>query len=264
MYNKAKALTVILIVLMIGTLTLAGGLFYLLQDAQSRNASLQTELEEAKQRYSKSETQLKLASDKVSDLEKQLRGIENKIETLSRELEQETNEKQQAMAKIDSLAKELEEQKRLRSEIEGELKQAKEDAIKTRDQLRALSSEKKDLEARFGELEKKEKGIELGKIVVGQETSQKEAVGLTEPSPAKMGQEGKVLVINKDYNFAVLNLGSKDGVNIGDVFSVYHNNKYVGDVQVEKVHDSMSAAGFQAEAVKNKISEGDRVLQNVK
>jgi len=59
----------------------------------------------------------------------------------------------------------------------------------------------------------------------------------------------------------VINLGSKDGVNIGDIFSVYRGNKYIGDIKVEKIHDSMSAAELVSSDIKNKIKEGDKVLE---
>jgi hypothetical protein len=70
---------------------------------------------------------------------------------------------------------------------------------------------------------------------------------------------GNILVINRDYNFAVINLGSKNSIGVGDVFSVYHNDKYIGDVKVEKVHESMSAVGFLSSELKDKISEGDKI-----
>lgn len=71
-------------------------------------------------------------------------------------------------------------------------------------------------------------------------------------------------MVNKDYNFAVINLGSKDGISIGEAFSVYHDNKYVGDLKAEKVHDSMTAAGFVSVDIKAKLSEGDKVVQKGK
>jgi hypothetical protein len=80
------------------------------------------------------------------------------------------------------------------------------------------------------------------------------------PASAPASGDGKVLVVNKDYNFAVLNMGSKDGVTIGNVFSIYHAGKYVGDVKVEKVHDSMAAAGFLAAGMRDKIAEGDKAV----
>lgn len=75
--------------------------------------------------------------------------------------------------------------------------------------------------------------------------------------------EGKILVVNKEYNFAVINLGSKDGVKTGNVFSIYHNNKNIGEVRVEKVHDSMSAADFVSSKMKEQIAEGDRAVKKI-
>jgi hypothetical protein len=124
------------------------------------------------------------------------------------------------------------------------------------------------LESKIKELEAKK--VELGNIVVSPEPKTTKSKA-TQPKAEKkelsapaQGAQGKVLVVNKDYNFAVINLGSKDNVNLDDVFSIYHNDKYVGDIKVEKVHDSMSAAGFLSPDIKDKVNEGDKVVQKVK
>jgi len=67
-------------------------------------------------------------------------------------------------------------------------------------------------------------------------------------------------VVNKDYNFVVINLGLQQGIKINDLFSVYHKEKYIGDIKVEKLHESMAAAGFVSAQIKDKISEGDKVV----
>jgi len=77
------------------------------------------------------------------------------------------------------------------------------------------------------------------------------------------GIEGKVLVVNKEFNFAVINLGSKDKIKVGDEFAVTHAGNYIGDIKVEKVHEGMAAAGF-AVALKDLIKENDLVAQKIK
>ncbi len=79
------------------------------------------------------------------------------------------------------------------------------------------------------------------------------------PAPSELA--GKVLVVNKDYDFLVINIGSKEGVAVGDIFSVSHNNKYIGDVKIEKLHESMAAAGFVSPEIKAAVSEGDKVTK---
>lgn len=57
----------------------------------------------------------------------------------------------------------------------------------------------------------------MGKIVVSPEPA--DAKKGAEPlKEAAKKLEGKVLVVNKDYRFAVINLGSKDGVVTGMIF----------------------------------------------
>jgi hypothetical protein len=120
--------------------------------------------------------------------------------------------------------------------------------------LKELESTKKAFEEKVKSLEEKVQNVELGKIVVSPDQKGAEA----QPAAA-VKLEGKISVVNKEYNFAVINLGNKDGVNVGDVFSVIHNNKNAGDLKVEKVHDNMSAAGFVTPDLKDIIAEGDRV-----
>jgi len=74
-------------------------------------------------------------------------------------------------------------------------------------------------------------------------------------------KKGTILVVNKDYNYVVVNLGSSEGIRLGDLFSIYHKNKYIGDVKVAKVHDSLSAADFVVPEIKNKINEGDEAVK---
>ena len=177
----------------------------------------------------------------------------------------------------------------MRADLESKLTAAQEDIKKTQTQLRYLEAQTSQFESKIKELETQVHGVELGKIVVSPESKETKKKGAKEAAkalknapkekllesnpvveaakaaPALTGAlEGKVLVINNEYNFAVLNFGSRDGINLGDLFSVYHNGNYIGDLRVEKLHDSMSAANFVTPDLKDKIAEGDKVVQKGK
>jgi len=239
---------------------------------------------------------IKIAQTKFDDSQKEVATLglklnesQAQIVTLTGNLEQEKNTKEEALTQIRQLKSDLEKQKGLRGDLENKLKQAGNDLGQILVKLNDLESQKAELETKVKGLEEQAKqaltrDVELGKIVVspdaatGAETLQTTESDLssesatTSPSvsvkeerqESASGLTGKVLVLNKEYNFAVINLGSADGVNIGDIFSVYHNNNYIGDVKIEKVHDSMSAAGFVSTAIKDNISEGDKVAQQIK
>ena len=120
--------------------------------------------------------------------------------------------------------------------------------------------------------------VTLGKIEVGQkkaveaeaeaEAATIKKVAIQEEAPVKLtppqaasSSEGKILVINKDYNFVVINLGSLDGVELEDIFLVYQNDSYIGDIQVAKTTEIMSACTFVSEEIKDKIREGDKAIR---
>ena len=276
MVSKASTPIVILVVLIIAVLSLAGGGFYLYQQERAKNLQLQDQIEEISTKQRITETKLKESEKLISDLQLKLKDASSQIDILNTGLQQEKTSRQEALAKMDQLRMDLEQQKKSRSDLETKLNQAQTDARKTQAQLRELESQRVELETKVKNLETESQGVELGKIEVVPEASVSKAKTKRIPAPSPIvtekkekaapaisAVEGKVLVINKDYNFVVMNLGSKDGIKTGNTFAIYHNNKYVGDVKVEKVHDSMAAAGVISGDI-NKVSEGDKIVQKVK
>lgn len=266
---------IILAALIIISLGLAGSGFYLFQKEQIKNTQLQAELEDVKAKHRLAESKYEQARKEALELQSRVDAANAQVDGLAAQLEEQRRSHEE---RIGQLNQELDAQKKMKADLEAALKQAQEDLNKSKADLSTIRSEKESLEARLKEIGAPPfGGVELGKIVVGPEgateASATEAPPAAqqppEPQPAQQeassaGKEGKVLVVNKDYNFAVINLGSRDGINLGDVFSIFHADNYIGDVKVEKLHDSMAAAGFLSSETKDKISEGDKVLQKNK
>ncbi len=263
------------------------GASQLIKKEKERNLVLQEELNDVKAKQKISELKLEEAKAKISELETGVQNAQIQIDSLSSLLEQEKKAKAEALAQIDELKTSLDEQKQLREQIEEGMKKAQSEVEKLQAQVRDFDSRKSELESRIEELESKSKGVELGTIVVGSDKKQpapapaktapaeKKAAGKQDVPPpavkpdapepqaaaaAPVNLDGRLLVVNKDYNFVVINLGSKDGVSVGQVFTVYSGDKEAGEIKVEKVHDSMSAAGFVDPASKDKVKEGDKAV----
>jgi len=268
--NSGKT-TVLLVILIILSLGLAGGVFYLFQQEQARTLKLQDDLDEVTAKYTIAEAKVKESENTIKKLDLQLQDSKNKVDSLTGQIKQEQEAKKAAEEELEKVKADLTTQKSLRVKLEGDLELAQNSLKKAQVQLQELQGKKDLLESQVGALSsKKDSDVELGTIVVGPETQTAlslsgSATGGPATSvaaqPAASASEGKVLVVNREYNFAVINLGSKDGVAVGDVFYVYHNNKYIGDITLEKIHDSMAAAGFASSKIKSKIAEGDRVVK---
>lgn len=267
-----------LVAIFVGVIFLAViyGALQLITKEKERNLVLQEELNDVKAKQKITELKLEESKVKITDLETGVQNAQIQIDSLSSLLDQEKKAKAEAMAQIEELKNSLEEQKELRERIEESMKRAQSEVEKLQAQVREFDSRKGDLETRISELENKSKDVELGTIVVGSDKKQAAPASAgTEPKPgASSGGpettaaapavsttlEGRLLVVNRDYNFVVINIGSKDGVSVGQIFSVYSGDKEAGEIKVEKVHDSMSAAGFLTPGMRDKVKEGDKIV----
>ena len=61
-------------------------------------------------------------------------------------------------------------------------------------------------------------------------------------APSTTLQAGRVLLVNRKFNFVVMNVGSKQGLKVGDVFMVLNGADKIAKVEVEKLYDDFAAA----------------------
>lgn len=266
MAGQNTGLKLLVVLLVVISLALGGAGYILLKQEKERSAQLESELNDTKGKYRQAQAEIEQQNIKIAGLSSSLDNANLEIRKLNTKVSEEQQARQEALSKLEALTADLKKQSNIAGDLQKKLSESQSALQEADKRLKEMESQLKTAEAKKSELEKKVKSleekaanVELGKIVVSPEPAAKKKA---EPpkEPAKK-LEGKVLVVNKDYRFAVINLGSKDGASVGAVFSVVHNGKNIGDVKVEKVHDTMSAAGFVTPELKDKILEGDSVIQ---
>jgi len=89
--------------------------------------------------------------------------------------------------------------------------------------------------------------VELPKIVLNKEPQK--IARLTTPALERSGEDqgtkGRVVTVNKDHNFVVIDLGKQDGVEIGARFNVYRGGALLGLVEVIQARDRIAAADIK-------------------
>jgi len=110
-------------------------------------------------------------------------------------------------------------------------------------QLIRTLEERKLLESKVRKFTKASKVIELEKIVVERTA---ESVG-------------KVLEINKEHSFVVVDLGRRNYLKIGDVLSIYRDDEIIGKARVEKVGEELCAAAILSNSKSVEFKEDDMV-----
>ncbi len=61
-------------------------------------------------------------------------------------------------------------------------------------------------------------------------------------SPPPQKEQGKILKINKDYNFVVIDLGVVDAIDKGNIVKVMRDGVVVSKIRIEKVYEKMASA----------------------
>ena len=93
--------------------------------------------------------------------------------------------------------------------------------------------------------------VELPPIVVRPQASEQPS---REISMASVGQ-GKVLAVNKDSNFVIVDLGEDAGVKVGDVFQVYRDDNSVASVEAIQVRKNISACDIKKQSTVIKVGD---------
>ena len=117
-----------------------------------------------------------------------------------------------------------------------------------KDELDAIKSGKPS-----ASLESKPKeSVELPAIVVrSTSTAQKENPLRGDASVFS----GKILAVNPDNNFVVIDLGTSSGVKYGDAFNVYREGKAIGSITVMQVRENISACDIKTMSTPLKIGD---------
>ena len=267
MHRKGSILLPVLIALFIISLFAAAGVFYLYQKEFAQNIKLQAQVVELENRQRQTADQLEESKKVATELTLKLQEAKGKMDSMSNELSQEKAAHLETSNKLEQLKDDLSNQKSLRQDLENKLAQLQEDSKQIKEQIRIMQEQKAALEQKIKNLEEGSSNVELGKVVVNNEevapANAAAAPGRNVVLPSSNGLEGKVMIVNKEFNFVVINLGSKDKVKVGDEFLVYRSGRTVGEIKVEKVHEFMSAAGFPVD-LKDAIRENDTVKQKAK
>ena len=154
-------------------------------------------------------------------VETELTSEKEKSLTLKKELE---DKEQQIKVTLDRLEREITARKKAEA------------------QLMITLKEKENLEVKVKNL-KEAPTIELEKIVI------KPGSVIT----------GKITMVNKEYAFVVVNLGTQHNLKAGDILSVYRNDEFIGKVQIERAEGKMSAAAVLPDWQNVEFKESDIV-----
>jgi cell shape-determining protein MreC len=237
---------------------LAGGFFA--SQLKQRRDDLNSQLNATKDSLSKTETELTTAKKDRDNTSRELKDTNSKLDAVNSDLKKKDREIESERAGRQKLEDNLKDLNKQKEEVQVELDKYKKaippdlppEQIQAKlkefgDQLAALDSEKKVLNDKLLKLEEEKKKREENERLMKS----------GKPVP---GISGHVVAVNPEWNFVVLDIGSKQGLFEQAGMIVYRGTKLVGKIKITSVEPSTAIADILPEWKQEDIQEGDTVI----
>lgn len=265
--NKdGKVAVYILSILVIISFCAAAAGIIISQQEKQRRISVENELADALSAKDKLIQEKTRIEDELADAERKIDETESELLIKRKQIDDLMVEIQSKDKQIEGLTDGLEKIAAEKDEIAQNLAKMRDELTKSEGLLAKTIDEKKALEAKIDELNKSSapvQAVDLPQVTVSQadvaQAAQQENAGLIEQPQPPTEPSKRVLKINKEFDFIIIDAGQKDGVEIGRDIEIYRDNQLVGKGRIEKVYESLSAAAILPEFNKDDIKEGDSV-----
>ncbi|MBI4323529.1 MAG: hypothetical protein HY596_04545 [Candidatus Omnitrophica bacterium] len=289
MTKTGKAIVVLLGIVAALGLAMAGVAISLQMRERDLRVARENELRLVKAEKDELEQQLSEVREAKGRIEREFADVKNDLDDATRQLADERQEKEQLaktaedrQQQIDRMLRDLEQTRSDQRTLTDQLGRLRDEHTALQRQLTDLNQAKAQLEQKVVELSK-HPTVELDKVVVnppaassstasapasdsavGPRTAAANTASSEAASSPPSGLEasplrGQVIVVNREYDFIVVNLGSNQGLALGQEFQVVRGDQVLGKVKVEKVYEELSAAAILPNSNKDAIREGDAV-----
>lgn len=212
-------------------------------DRDLKMAKLQEEKNAIDRKFRNSEQVAQILSSdilKEKDLNKEDRAMSEKIVLENNALKSRVSEFEEIAKEYNSLLAEKDSMRARIARLENDVESKGQEINKFKVAFQESAVKLQEMRA---EAYHSPREVELPPIVA-QKTAK-----LTAPSLERIGEkagiEGRIVTVNKEHNFVVIDLGKQDGIGIGNKFNVYRGQAFLGSVEVIQARDRIAAADIK-------------------
>lgn len=251
--RSGKTATIFLIVFSILLLSLTAITLFLFQKEREIRKTTELKLDVIQQEAQQLKQDLDSAREDNSFLEKSKKEIEQKIDGLLDEIDLAKGISEGLKQERLSLSKQLNDTVDQKKRIEQEIVALTEKIQSLENQLseeKILREDAQRVIEQYKEQELSNSHISLDKIVVTPSSD-----GFSEDA-----LKGKILRLNSENNFIIVDLGKTDLLEPEMIFEIYRNKEFLGNAKIVSVQKSMSVADLLPPLLADQLSLSDQVL----
>ncbi len=293
--SSGKVLVIFLVIFVILSLSLAGLAMFFLSKEKEKRIATETALQQSVASAAKLEAKLQDAIKQGFLLQEKNKEADEKINGLLDELELQKGIREELKKENQALKEKFDKEAKARAELEEKIASNEEAAKRLPElesQLQSEQGARQELEQKLSAAEERAKTLEeaLTKMQqqgiqspapveaapVGQQP-QTEAVPVVEQektenkneavqlekivvAPAKATPEGRIVMVDVETEFVIVNLGANHGIKEDQVLSVSRGKDHLGEIKVTRVQPEMSAADFIPPLTSRQVHKDDLVI----
>ncbi len=293
--SSGKVLVIFLVIFVILSLSLAGLAMFFLSKEKEKRISTETALQESVANAAKLEVKLQdaikqgfLLQEKNKEADEKINGLLDELElqegireelkkentALKEKFEKESRAKAELQEKIDSNASAAQRLPELEAQLQSEQGARQE----LEQKLSAAEARAKTFEDALNKMQQQgiESPVPTEAVPAVPETKEQETPAAVEPessgnggqvelekivvAPAKATPEGRIVMVDGETEFVIVNLGANHGVKEEQVLSVSRGKDQLGEIRVTRVQPEMSAADFIPPLTSRQVRKDDSVV----
>jgi chromosome segregation ATPase len=231
--------------------------------------TLQINNEQLQRDKSTSEIELNNLKREKTDLSRQLDYNKKLLDSIAQELVRERNDKSQIQNSYKTihsenaiLSRQLASLNTRKVNLERNLQELNEDKNVLKRRISEMESMLTDKLTQINGLKGRIEGVKAGMPVEEKKESIELPAIVVKPQPGASGTEeasatlmGKVMAINKDNNFVIIDLGDEAGIKVGDALRVYRADKPIANIEAIQVRRNISACDIKKQGMPIKIGD---------
>lgn len=223
------------------------------QDKSAVVAALNNEISNKDSRIKTLIGQLSSKDQRIASLEEQVRtGIREKAD-VARQLDNALANATQSSQRLADLERKAEDARRSADSAQEQLELAMDNAAQEEQRKVSYREKVNDLASQLNDVQDELYSANIRLQAYA------DTYGAIDPTSAIPVVKGSVVGVGDDFQTVVIDLGSKDQVKVGYVFSIRRGNQFIGKARVDSVDEDMCVAFIMNEFMRDKVRELDDV-----
>jgi chromosome segregation ATPase len=241
-----------------------------LGNVRSELKNLQINNEQLQRDRSTLELELNNLKRDRADLSRQLDYNKKLLDSIAQELVREKNDKAQIQNSYKTihnensiLSRQLASLNTRKVNLERNLQELKEDRNSLKRRISEMETMLTEKLGQINGLKDRIESVKSGVPVEGKNESIELPAIVVKPQPGVPGGQdesgatlmGRVLAVNKDNNFVIIDLGDEAGIKVGDALRVYRADKPIANIEAIQVRGNISACDIKKQGTPIKIGD---------